>query len=98
MNRLTRWCIYSLTLVATAGMAEPPGLLAREIPEAVYKAEQQRIQAIARATTSAVSVFANGGKGGGSGVVATIHHPHPTPNTTTHTQTTSNHIHTTPAE
>ena len=71
MNRLTRWCIYTLTLATTAGMAEPSGLLAQEIPEAVIKAEQQRIQAIARATTSAVSVFANGGKGGGSGVVIT---------------------------
>ena len=69
MNRVTRWFLYSLTLAATVGLTEP--LRAQEIPEAVAKAEKSRIAAIARATTSAVSVFANGGKGGGSGVVIT---------------------------
>ncbi len=69
MNRVTRWFLYPLTLAAALSLTEP--LHAQEIPEAVAKAEKSRIAAIARATTSAVSVFANGGKGGGSGVVIT---------------------------
>jgi serine protease Do len=42
-----------------------------EVAPAVLSAEQQRIAAIAKATRSAVAVFANGGNGGGSGVVIT---------------------------
>ena len=42
-----------------------------EVAEAVLKAEQQRIAAIAKAKKGAVSVFDNGGRGGGSGVVIT---------------------------
>jgi serine protease Do len=41
----------------------------QEVPAAVLSAEQQRIAAIAKASKSAVAVFANGGNGGGSGVV-----------------------------
>lgn len=43
--------------------------LAQEVPATVLSAEQQRIAAIAKASKSAVAVFANGGNGGGSGVV-----------------------------
>jgi len=42
---------------------------AQGVPAAVLSAEQQRIAAIAKASKSAVAVFANGGNGGGSGVV-----------------------------
>jgi hypothetical protein len=38
-----------------------------EVAPAVLTAEQQRIAAIAKATRSAVAVFANGGNGGGIG-------------------------------
>ncbi len=69
MNRVTGWFLFPLTLVTVATLAAP--LAAQEIPAAVAKAEQTRIAAIAKATTSAVSVFANGGRGGGSGVVIT---------------------------
>src|SRR5205814_3243708 len=40
-----------------------------EVPTAVLAAEQTRIGAIAKATKTAVAVFANEGNGGGSGVV-----------------------------
>lgn len=43
----------------------------QELPGEVVKAEAARIAAIARAKASAVCVFANGGRGGGSGVVIT---------------------------
>ena len=67
MNRVTRWFLLPLTFVMIAAFAA--SLVAQEIPAAVAKAEQARIAAIAKATTSSVSVFANGGRGGGSGVV-----------------------------
>lgn len=41
----------------------------QEVPGPVVAAERQRIEAIAKASQSAVAVFANGGSGGGSGVV-----------------------------
>jgi serine protease Do len=40
-----------------------------EVPQAVLEAEKVRIAAIAKATKTAVAVFANEGNGGGSGVV-----------------------------
>jgi serine protease Do len=40
-----------------------------ELPDAVRQMEQERIAAIEKAKVSAVSVFARGGRGGGSGVV-----------------------------
>ncbi|WP_254507889.1 S1C family serine protease [Anatilimnocola floriformis] len=43
----------------------------QEVPSSVLSAEQQRIAAIAKASKSAVAVFANGGNGGGSGVMVT---------------------------
>ena len=42
---------------------------AADVPQSVLDAEKQRIAAIAKATKSAVAVFANDGNGGGSGVV-----------------------------
>jgi serine protease Do len=44
---------------------------AAEVPQQVLDAERQRIDAIATASQAAVSVFARGGAGGGSGVVIT---------------------------
>ncbi|MCH2125124.1 MAG: trypsin-like peptidase domain-containing protein [Pirellulaceae bacterium] len=43
--------------------------LADEVPEAVIKAEQNRIQTIDQAMRTAVAVFGPGSRGGGSGVV-----------------------------
>ena len=43
----------------------------QQLAPAVQDAEQARIAAIARAQVSAISVFARGGRGGGSGVVIT---------------------------
>ena len=45
--------------------------VAVDVPAAVLEAQQQRIDAIARAMKTAISVFANAGQGGGSGVVIT---------------------------
>ncbi|WP_425614407.1 trypsin-like peptidase domain-containing protein [Anatilimnocola sp. NA78] len=53
-----------LTIVSLAAEA-----FAQDVPAAVISAERQRIEAIAKASRSAVAVFANGGNGGGSGVV-----------------------------
>lgn len=48
-----------------------PPVLGQQVSPAVKSAEQVRIAAIARAKSSAVCVFARGGRGGGSGVVVT---------------------------
>lgn len=53
-------------IVLVAGVARVDG---DEVPEVVLQAEQQRIEAVARATRSAVAVFSADGNGGGSGVV-----------------------------
>ena len=45
------------------------GSVRGDVPEEVLQAQQERIDAIARAKAAAVSVFARGGAGGGSGVV-----------------------------
>ncbi len=59
--------VAGLALVLTGG-----GFVhADDVAEAVLKAEQQRIAAIAKASQSTISVFARGGRGGGSGVVIT---------------------------
>jgi serine protease Do len=42
-----------------------------DVPQPVLDAQQQRIDAIQRAIPSAISIFANDGQGGGSGVVIT---------------------------
>jgi serine protease Do len=65
--RIAPYVGISLVLCMVAGplaAAELP-----DVPPEVLSAEQQRIAAIAKATRSAVAVFANGGNGGGSGVV-----------------------------
>ncbi|MCP4812850.1 MAG: hypothetical protein GY888_10100, partial [Planctomycetaceae bacterium] len=69
MKRLMCWCIFSLAVSVLAETNNPSVVAAQEIPPAVIRAQQARIAAIARATKSAISVFAPGGKGGGSGVV-----------------------------
>src|SRR4051794_6809934 len=55
---LVAWIAAWATLAAAA-----------DVPDAVIKAEQLRIAAIAKATKPTVAVFERGGKGGGSGVV-----------------------------
>ena len=47
----------------------PPLLIADDLPAALAKAQEARIQAIERASASAVGVFGPGSRGGGSGVV-----------------------------
>lgn len=44
-------------------------LRAEDVPATVLQSEQQRIAAIAKATKTAVAIFADGGNNGGSGVV-----------------------------
>ena len=59
------WCIALrlCTLLTCAATARA------EVPQAVLDAEKSRIAAIQKAVKPAVAVFANEGKGGGSGVV-----------------------------
>ncbi|MFV1968163.1 MAG: S1C family serine protease [Pirellulaceae bacterium] len=52
-------------------LAMPGSGLAADIPAPVAEAEQQRMEVMARAVRSAVSVFSGDGRGGGSGVVIT---------------------------
>lgn len=61
----TRIISVALLLFALLGAAAR----AADVPQAVLEAEQARIAAIAKATKTAVAVFANEGSGGGSGVV-----------------------------
>jgi serine protease Do len=58
-------------LVAMAGLLLAGNAWAIDVPTPVLEAQQQRIDAIARAMKTAISVFANAGQGGGSGVVIT---------------------------
>jgi S1-C subfamily serine protease len=60
-------------VLAVLVVAWPLAMSARgaDVPQPVLDAEKQRIAAIAKATRSAVAVFANSGNGGGSGVVIT---------------------------
>jgi serine protease Do len=69
MRKLSIWSLASM--VAVGFLAGAPSVRAVEVPAAVLEAEQQRIDAIARAMKTAVSVFANDGQGGGSAVVIT---------------------------
>lgn len=62
-------CMIRLLLCAGLLVVANTALQAQEVPAGVLSAEQQRIAAIAKACKSAVAVFANGGNGGGSGVV-----------------------------
>ena len=65
---LHRWLAAAIAAIA---FSNPIDLQSQEVDDAVIKAEQERIAAIAKAKQAAVSVFANGGRGGGSGVVVT---------------------------
>ncbi len=56
-------------MLGLCSLASYSRLTAQEVPASVLSAEQQRIASIAKACRSAVAVFANGGNGGGSGVV-----------------------------
>ncbi len=62
-----------VAFVALLAVASPPTVVAAEQPLVVdpvlLEAEEQRIEAIARATPSTVCVFVPGGGGGGSGVL-----------------------------
>ena len=69
--------IVPLRVLLTAALACVLGIQQRSVladepapvSEAVLKAEQQRVDAIAKASKTAVCVFAKAGQGGGSGVV-----------------------------
>jgi serine protease Do len=61
----------TMWLVAAAGLLLAGNAWAIDVPAPVLEAQQQRIDAIARAMKTAISVFANAGQGGGSGVVIT---------------------------
>jgi len=63
-------CSLCLCLIGFAASAVR-ATEADPVPEAVLQAEQARIAAMAKAVKAAVSVFANDGQGGGSGVVIT---------------------------
>lgn len=67
MNSVARQSSFLVTVVllgaALAGAVEPPA--------SVLQAERERIEAMQRATRSAVAVFGPGGGGGGSAVVIT---------------------------
>ena len=62
-----RFSLFGSALVLLASLLRLAP--AQDVPASVLSSEQQRIAAIAKASKSAVAVFANGGNGGGSGVV-----------------------------
>ena len=61
--------VLSIALAFASSVADVAG--ADNVPAPVLDAQKQRIEAIAKASKTAVSVFANEGNGGGSGVVIT---------------------------
>ncbi len=61
--------VSSVALIAASSIVSNPLRVLAEVPPAVLDAEQARIAAIAKAVKPTVAVFANEGKGGGSGVV-----------------------------
>jgi serine protease Do len=64
---MARWSfVAGLAVISLAALVR-----AADVPQPVLDAQKQRIAAIAKATRSAVAVFANNGNGGGSGVVIT---------------------------
>src|SRR5687768_15467548 len=69
--RFGPWSLVLWSLFVSWCLVIDASALAAEVPQPVLAAEQQRIDAIAKATRSAVAVFANDGNGGGSGVVIT---------------------------
>ena len=72
MNIACRQPSRIIVLIGIAYLCSPlASLPAEDVPSAALQAEQQRIDAIAKATKASISVFARGGRGGGSGVVVT---------------------------
>lgn len=69
MKKYTRACATAMTAMALAWAGLLSLTPAQDVSEEVLQAEQLRIGAIAKATKAAIAVFANGGRGGGSGVV-----------------------------
>jgi S1-C subfamily serine protease len=51
------------------GVVSPTGGIAVEVAESVRKSEQERIAGVNKAAPSVLAIFAQGGQGGGSGVV-----------------------------
>ncbi|MFO7902446.1 MAG: trypsin-like peptidase domain-containing protein [Pirellulaceae bacterium] len=68
-----RWpsvCHVGFVVIVVASLSTPARWLAADVPdERVLEAERRRIATIDSARKTAISVFAPGGKGGGSGVV-----------------------------
>jgi len=60
-----------IAICSVVALQWPAAACADDVPDAVLKAEQHRIAAIDKAMKTAVSVYARGGRGGGSGVVIT---------------------------
>jgi len=65
-NARNGWRLPGLTGLLLLAVAP---VHAADVPAPVLRAQQHRIQAIAKAMRSSVAVFANGGRGGGSAVV-----------------------------
>lgn len=61
-----RWLLLAICLLRHFAVA---AATAADLPASVLEAERQRIEAVAKASRTAVSVFEASGKGGGSGVV-----------------------------
>lgn len=72
-RNMLRWAMPTLlaAMYCVAAIWSPTVVCAADVPEAVLQAEQHRIAAIDKAMKTAVSVYARGGRGGGSGVVIT---------------------------
>ncbi len=70
MTKLASSFVAVLALGFAATLLSPTPLTAQDLDK-VLAAQKQRIAAIAKAKKAAVSVFAAGGRGGGSGVVIT---------------------------
>ncbi|MCA9141298.1 MAG: trypsin-like peptidase domain-containing protein [Planctomycetaceae bacterium] len=66
MSKLVQWTAAIVIGVIGCSMAD---IASGQVADAVRDAEQQRIQAVAKAVVSAVAVFSADGNGGGSGVV-----------------------------
>lgn len=63
-------CYFGLVAIVAASLFTPTRWLAADVPdERVLEAEERRITTIEKAKKTTISVFAPGGKGGGSGVV-----------------------------
>ena len=56
-------------VVALLSLSNSAATFADDIPELLKKAQQDRVEAIARASATTVGVFGPGSRGGGSGVV-----------------------------